>query len=114
ARKLRLHFHDLGFGKPANEIDIVNGKVDDHADIGHARWKGSDPGDGNGEDVLSADGLLDRFHRRVETLDVADHERNARVPSRRNDGTSLCNGGCDWLFDEDVNATSYTRQSQFL
>mgnify|MGYP006920630455 CR=1 FL=1 len=33
ARKLRLHLDNVGIGKPADQIDIVNRQVDHHADI---------------------------------------------------------------------------------
>ena len=46
ARGLRLDFDDLGFGKPADEINVVHAEIDDDADVGHARRKRPDPGDG--------------------------------------------------------------------
>jgi len=39
ARGLRLNLDDFRLGEPADQIDVVHGKIDDDADIGHARWK---------------------------------------------------------------------------
>src|SRR6266511_1756445 len=42
-RELRLHLGDFRVGEPTNEVDVVHGEIDDHAHIGHARRKRSDP-----------------------------------------------------------------------
>src|SRR5262249_57035589 len=74
-RELRLHFRDVGVGEPTDEVDVVDGEVDDHAYVGHARRERADTGDGDGKNVLIADRVLDRLNRRVKPLDLADHQR---------------------------------------
>ncbi len=37
---LRLDLGDLRTGEPADQVDVVDGEVDDHADVGHARREG--------------------------------------------------------------------------
>jgi hypothetical protein len=53
ARELRLHLDDIGFGKPADQVDVVRGKIDHHADIRHPRRKQTDARDRDGENVLA-------------------------------------------------------------
>ena len=77
--KLRLHLRDLGFGEPADEIDVVHREIDDHAHIRHARRERADAGDRDRKNILVADRVLDRLDRRVEALDMADHQRDAGV-----------------------------------
>ncbi len=101
-RQLRLHLGDFGLGEPADEIDVVHGKVDDHAHVGHAGREWPDAGDGDRQNVLAANGLLDRFDRRIEALDVADHQGNARVARRRDDRPSLLHRRGDRLLDQDM------------
>ncbi len=55
ARQLRLHLDDVGIGEPADEVDVVHGEIDDHADIRHARRKRPDAGDRDRQNVLAAD-----------------------------------------------------------
>ena len=74
AGELRLHLDDVGIGEPADQVDVVHGEIDHHADIRHARRKRSDPGDGDRENILVADRVLDRLDRRIEALDVTDHQ----------------------------------------
>ena len=52
AGKLRLHLDDFGIGEPADQVDIVHGEIDDHADIRHARRERADAGDGDRENIL--------------------------------------------------------------
>ena len=73
AGKLRLHFDDVGIGEPADQIDVVDGEIDHHADIRHARRKRTDARDRDRKNVLAADRFLDRGHGGIEALDVADH-----------------------------------------
>jgi hypothetical protein len=104
AGKLRLHLDDLGIGEPADQIDIMHGEVDDHADIRHARRERADAGDGDRQDVLVAQRFLDGFHRRIEALDMTDHQRDASLPRRRDDGAPLLDRRSDRLFHQDVDA----------
>ena len=83
ARELRLHLDDFGIGEPADQVDVVHGEIDDHADIRHARRERADAGDGDREDILALDRVLDRLHRRIEALDMADHQRHAGALARR-------------------------------
>src|SRR5499427_1370805 len=70
AGELRLHLDDLGLGEPADQVDVVHREIDHHADVRHARRERAHPGDGDREDVLVAQRLLDRLHGGIETLDV--------------------------------------------
>ena len=79
-------------------------EIDDDADIGHPRRERTDPGDGDRENVLILDRALDRLHRRIEALDMADHERHTGAPRRRDNGTPLVDGRGDRLLDHDVDA----------
>ena len=105
---------DLGFGEPADQVDVVHGEVDDDADIGHARRKRPDPGDGDRQDVLVLDRPLDRLDRRVEALDVSDHERDAGVVSRRDDVAAFLDRGGDWLLDQNVDALGDALQRDIM
>ena len=69
--QLWLHLDDVGVGKPADQIDVVDRQVDHHADIRHAGWKRPDPGNGDRQNILAADRLLDRLDGRIEALDMA-------------------------------------------
>ena len=89
AGELRLHLDDVAVGEPADQVDVVHGKIDDHADIRHARRERPDPGDGDREDVLVADRVLDRLDRRIETLDMADHQRDLGAARRGDDFAAL-------------------------
>ena len=104
ARELRLHLDDVGIGEPADQVDVVHGEVDHHADIRHARRERADAGDGDGQNVLAADRLLDRLHRRIEALDVADHQRDAGPARGGDDVAPLLHRGGDRLLDQHVDA----------
>ena len=103
-RELRLHLDDVGIGEPADQIDVVHREVDHHADIRHARRERTDAGDGDRQNVLVADGVLDRFHRRIEALDMADHQRDAGRARGGDDLPPLLDRRGDRLFHHDVNA----------
>ena len=83
AGQLRLRLDDLEFGETADQVDIVDGEINDDADIRHPRRKRSDPGDADGKNILARDRLLDRGDRRVEALDMTDHQRDARRCARQ-------------------------------
>ena len=104
ARGLRLDLDDLRIGEPADQIDVVHGEIDDDADIRHARRKRSDAGDGDRENVLILDRALDRLHRRIEALDMADHQRDAGAARRRDNGAALLDRRGDRLLDHNVDA----------
>ena len=104
ARGLRLDFDDLGIGEPADQVDVVHGKIDDDADIRHARRERSDPGDGDGENILALDRALDRLDRRIEALDMADHQGDAGAARRGDDLAAFLDGGGDRLLDQDMDA----------
>jgi len=90
--------------KPTDKIDVVHGEVDDHAHIGHARRERSDPGNGDGENVLVADRVFDSLDRRVEPLDMADHQGDAGVPCRGDDGATFFHRGRDRFLDQHMHA----------
>jgi hypothetical protein len=81
----------------------VHGKVDDHADVRHARRKRADPGDRDRQDIFARDRLLDGGDGGVEALDMADHQRHPGAPGGGDDVPSLLHRGGDRLFDQDVN-----------
>ena len=51
-----------------------------------------------------ADRVLDRLDRRIEALDVADHQRDAGPVRRRDDGAALLDRRRDRLLDHDMHA----------
>ena len=104
AGQLRLHLDDVGIGEPADQIDVVHGQIDDHADIRHARRERPYPGDGDRENILVADGVLDRLDRRIEALDVTDHQGDAGAARRGDDLAPFFDRGGDRLFHHDVDA----------
>jgi hypothetical protein len=70
-----------------------------------SRFRGlCDPGDGDGEDALILDRPLDGLDRRIEALDVANHQRHAGAAGRSDIGVSLLNGRRDRLLDHDMDA----------
>src|SRR6202030_3134884 len=103
-RQLRLHLDDLRAREPADEVDVVHGEIDDDADIRHARRERADAGDRDRKDILVRDRLLDRLYRRVEALDMADHELHALAAGGGDDLAALFHGGRDRLFDQEVDA----------
>jgi hypothetical protein len=101
--KLRLHIDDVGFGEPADQVDVMDGKIDHDADIRHARRERPHARDRNREDLLVLDRLLDRGDGRIETLDMADHQRHTGSTRGGHDLVAFIDGGRDRLLDEDVN-----------
>jgi hypothetical protein len=99
-----MDFDDFGIGEPADQIDVVHGEIDDDADIRHTRRKRSDPGDGDGQDMLALDRPLDRLDRRIEALDMAGHQGDAGAPGGGDNGIALLDGGGDRLLDQDMDA----------
>ena len=82
----------------------MHAEIDDDADIRHARRKRPDPRNGDRQNVLVLDRPLDRLDRRIEALDVPDHERNAGAAGRRDDGAALLNRGGNRLLDQKIDA----------
>ena len=114
AGKLRLHLDDIGFGEPADQIDIVHGQIDDDADIGHPRRKRPDAGDADGQNILARDRLLDRGDRRIEALDMADHQRHAGTARRVDDVLPLLHRRGDRLLDQDVDVARDAGERNFM
>ena len=108
ARQLRLDLHDLRIGEPADQVDVVHGEIDHHTDIGHARWERADAGNGDREDVLILDRALDRLNRRIEALDVADHQRHAGATGRGDDGAPFLDRRRNRFLHHHVNAARNT------
>src|SRR5206468_2938041 len=77
AGELRLHLHNIRFGEPADQIDIVHGKINDHTDVGHPRRKRSYARDRDRKNILAGYRLFDGDDGRVEPFDVTDHQRRA-------------------------------------
>src|SRR3984885_7396014 len=103
AGELRLHFDNVGFGEPADQVDVVDGEIDHHADIRHARRERPDAGDADRQDVFTRDRLLDGSDRRIEPLDMPDHQGDAGAARRGHDLLPLLDRGSDRLLDQDVN-----------
>ena len=87
AGKLRLHLDDVGIGEPADQVDVVHGEIDHHADIRHARRKRTDAGDGDRKNILAADRFLDRLTAGLKrstwpTISVTPALRAAAMMSR--------------------------------
>ena len=114
ARQLRLDFDDLRIGEPADQVDVMHGKIDDDADIRHARRKRADPGDGDRENVLILDRALDRLDRGIETLDMADHQRHPGAAGGGDDGAALLDRRRDRLLDQDVKAAGDAGQRDIV
>ena len=87
-------------------------EVDDDADVRHARRERADPGNGDREDVLAAQRVLDRLHGGIEALDMADHQGHAGPARRRDDGVAFLDRRRDRLFDQHVNAARDAGQRQ--
>ena len=104
AGELRLHLHNIQLGEPADQIDVVHRKVDDHADIRHSRRKRSDAGDRDREDIFARYRLLDGGDRRIEPLDMAHHQRHPGAAGGVDDLLPLLHRGRDRLFDQHVDA----------
>ena len=113
ARELRLHLHDVGFGEPSDQIDIVNRKVDDHPHVRHAWWERADTGDGDGKNVFVANSVLDRFHGRVEPLDMTHHQRHTGMPRCGDDRAPLFDRRRNRLLHQYMDAARDTTQRQF-
>ena len=82
----------------------MHGEIDHHADIGHARRKRPDTGDRDRENILALDRLLDGSDRRIEALDMADHQRDIGAARGGNDGAAFLDGRGDRLFHQHMNA----------
>ena len=82
----------------------MHAEIDDDADIRHARRKRSDPRDGDRENVLVLDRPLDELDRRVEALDVPDHERHAGAAGGRDDGPAFRHRRGNRLLDQKMHA----------
>src|SRR5580658_8871004 len=107
-RSLRLDLHDFRIGEPSDEIDVVHGKIDDDADIRHARRERADAGDGDGKNILVLDRPLDRLDRWIKTFDMADHQYDAGAARRGDDGAAFLHRWGDRLFDQNVDAAQRT------
>ena len=114
ARQLRLDFDDFRIREPADQVDVVHREIDDHADVRHARRKRTDAGDGDREDVLVLDRALDRLDRRIEALDVTDHERDAGAAGGGDDSAALLHRRSDRLLDHDVDAAGDAFERQIV
>ena len=86
----------------------MHGEIDDDADIGHPRRERPDPGNGDRKNVLILDRPLDRLHRRIEALDMADHQGDAGATGGGNNGAALLDRRRDRLLHHDVDAARGT------
>ena len=101
-------------GEPPDQVDVVDREVDDHADVRHPWREWPDPGDGDRKDVLILDRPLDRLHRRIEALDMADHERHTGAAGGRDDGVALLDRWSDRFLDHDMNAARNALQREVV
>ncbi len=98
---------DLSHLRPrqvADDVDVVDRQVDDHPDLAHARREGADAGDLDGDDLVAVDGALDRLDRRVEALDMADHQHALIRLGRVDHRLSIGHRSRDRLLDQHMNA----------
>src|SRR6185312_13866836 len=114
AGELRLDLDDVGIGEPADQVDIVDREVNHHADIRHARRKRADTRNGDRQNILAADGFLDRLDRGIESLDVTDHQGNAGPMRRVDDLTALFHRRGNRLLHHHVDAARDAAQRDFL
>src|SRR6266446_9171111 len=103
--ELRLHLDDIRLGEPADQIDVMHGEVDDHADVRHSRRERSHPGDRDRKDIFARYRLLDGGHRRVEAFDMPHHQGHAGAAGSGDNVPPLLDRRRDRLFDHYVNAT---------
>ncbi len=80
----------------------MHGEVDDHADIRHPRRKRPDAGDRDRKNIFARYRLLDGGDRRIETLDMADHQRHPGAAGGGDDVPPFFHRGRDRLLDHDV------------
>ena len=66
------------------------------------------------EDVLVLDRPLDQLHRRIEALDMTDHERHAGAAGGRDNGVTLLDRRSDRLFHHDVDAATDAFECQIV
>src|SRR6516162_7210281 len=83
-------------------------EIDDHSDIRHPRRKWTDTRDGDGENVLIFDGALYRLNRRIEALDMADHQGHAGAPGGSDDGAAFLHRRSNRLFHQHVDTAART------
>ena len=101
-------------GEPSDQVDIVDREVDDHADVRHPRRERPDAGDGDRQDVLILHRAFDQLHRRIETLDMADHKRHAGTAGGRDDGVTLLDRRSDRLLDHNVHPARNALQREVM
>src|SRR5690349_9058744 len=92
----------------------MHGKIDDDADVGHPRWERPDAGDGYGEDVLARERLLDGGDRRIEALDMADHQRHAGAARGADDVAPFFDAGGHRFLDQDVDLARDTGERDLM
>ena len=98
--QLGLDLDDFGVRQVTDDVDVMHRQVDDHPDLAHARREGADAGDLDRDDVLAFDGALDRLDRRIEPLDLTDHQHPAVGLRRIDHPLGVDDGGGDRLFDQ--------------
>src|SRR5262249_50853989 len=77
ATRLGVHALDLAGEDEAHDVDVVQGKVVDDADVARARSEGAHPTRCQAEKlarITRGGATLELRDRRVEALDVAGHE----------------------------------------
>src|SRR3981081_624185 len=77
AGELRLHLHDIRLREPTDQIDVVHGEVNDHADVRHSRWKRSDARDRDRKNIFARYRLLDGGDGWIDPFDMTHHYRYA-------------------------------------
>ena len=91
----------------------MHGEVDHNTNIRHARRKWPDTRDRDRENILAANRLLDGGDRRVEALDMADHQSQTSTVRRCDDLKSLLDRRGYRLLDQNMNAARDTSQREF-
>ena len=104
---LSLDAQDLAAYDEAHDIDVVRGEVEHDSDVADALREGADAAGVHLEhaaEVARLNALLEGDDRRVETLDVADRQRDARGRGGIAQALALFEGGGEGLFDEQRDA----------
>ena len=101
--QLGLDLDDFRVRQMPDDVDVVHRQIDDHPDLAHPRREGADAGDLDRDDILAVDGALDRLDRRIEPLDLTDHQHPAVGPGGIDHPLGIDHSGGDRLFDQHMN-----------
>jgi hypothetical protein len=99
-----LHFR---VRQVTHNVNIMGGKIEDHANIAHTRREGAKASCMQMKEfsqLALCNPSLQLNDGRIETLDVAYRDSGTFCARDLNQGCGLLNGTGHWLFDQHVNA----------